>query len=58
MTITNYGVKTLMKFGFCKPLSLAPQHDQYVLVMIEHFSKWLALVPLLDHNDEKNTYAF
>jgi hypothetical protein len=26
--------------------------------MIEHFSKWLELVPLFDHNNERVTYAF
>jgi hypothetical protein len=26
--------------------------------MIEHFSKWLELVLLLDHNSEEATYAF
>jgi hypothetical protein len=26
--------------------------------MIEHFSKWLELVPLLDYNSERATYAF
>jgi hypothetical protein len=26
--------------------------------MIEHFSKWLELVPLPDHSNEKATYAF
>jgi hypothetical protein len=26
--------------------------------MIEHFSKWLELVPFLDHSNEKTTYAF
>jgi hypothetical protein len=26
--------------------------------MIEHFSKWLELVPLLDHSSEKETYVF
>jgi hypothetical protein len=34
------------------------QHNQYVLVMIEHFSKWLKLVPLLNYNNEGATYAF
>jgi hypothetical protein len=29
-----------------------------VLVMIEHFSKWLELVPLPDCSSEKTTYAF
>jgi hypothetical protein len=28
------------------------------LVMIEHFSKWLELVPLQDCNSEGTTYAF
>jgi hypothetical protein len=26
--------------------------------MIEHFSKWLELVPMLDHNNERVAYAF
>jgi hypothetical protein len=26
--------------------------------MIEHFSKWLELVPLVDHSHEGITYAF
>jgi len=26
--------------------------------MIEHFSKWLELVPLLNHSSERSTYAF
>jgi hypothetical protein len=46
---------------FAIPLSLTPQHDrrdQYVLVMIEHFSKWLELVSLLDRNNERATYTF
>jgi hypothetical protein len=43
---------------FASPLSLAPQHNQYVLVMIEHFSKWLELVPLLNCSSEGATYAF
>jgi hypothetical protein len=28
------------------------------MVMIEHFSNWLELVPLLDCSNEKATYAF
>jgi hypothetical protein len=39
-------------------LSLTPQHNRYVLVMIEHFFKWLELVPLPNHNSEGATYAF
>jgi len=34
------------------------QHNEYVLVMIEHFSKWLKLVPYLYHNNEGVVYAF
>jgi hypothetical protein len=34
------------------------RHNQHVLVMIEHLSKWLKLVPLLDRNNEGATYAF
>jgi hypothetical protein len=26
--------------------------------MIKHFSKWLELIPLLDHSNEGPTYAF
>jgi hypothetical protein len=53
-----------MGFGYqwsldvANPLSLTPRHNQYVLVMIEHFSKWLELVIVPDHNSEKATYAF
>jgi len=46
---------------FAIPLSLTPQHDrhdQYVLVMIEHFSKWLEFVSLLDCSNETVTYTF
>jgi transposase-like protein len=31
---------------------------EQVWVMIEHFLKWLELVSLLDHINEKATYAF
>jgi hypothetical protein len=43
---------------FASPLNLTPQHNRNVLVMIKHFSKWLELVPLLDHSNEKTSYAF
>jgi hypothetical protein len=43
---------------FVGPLSLTPQCNRYVLVMIKHFSKWLELVPLLDRNSEGVTNAF
>jgi hypothetical protein len=57
-TFANYGVMLLMKFGFSGPLSLTTQHNWYVLVMIEHFSKWLELVLLLDLNNKGGAYAF
>jgi hypothetical protein len=40
------------------PLNLTPQHNRYVLVMSEHFSKWLELFPLLDCSNEGASYAF
>jgi transposase-like protein len=43
---------------FAGPLNLTPQHNQYVLVMIEHFPNFLEFVSLLDHNNEGVTYAF
>ncbi len=42
---------------FVGPLNLTSRHNQYILVMIEHFSKWLELVPLLDRRNEAATYA-
>jgi len=45
--------------NFIDPLNLTIQHNQiYVLVMIEHFLKWLELVPLLHYSSEGITYAF
>jgi hypothetical protein len=43
---------------FASPLNLTLQHNQNVLVMIEHFSKRLELVPLLNCSSEGITYAF
>jgi hypothetical protein len=52
------GLRYQWNLDFASPLSLTPQQNLYVLVMIEHFSKWLELVPLLNCNSEKATYAF
>jgi len=55
------GLDYQWNLDFASPLSLIPQHNLYVLVMIEHFSKWLELVPLVplpDHSSEGATYAF
>ncbi len=37
---------------FASLLNLTLQHNYYVLVMIEHFSKWLELMPLPDCSSE------
>jgi hypothetical protein len=39
--------------NFTNPLDLTIQHNQtYVLVMIEHFSKWLESMPLSHYSNE------
>ncbi len=43
---------------FAIPLPLIVRHNKYVLVMVEHFSKWIELVPSLDKSSEGVTYAF
>jgi hypothetical protein len=34
------------------------RHNRYTLVMVEHFSKWIKLVPLPDKYSEGVAYAF
>jgi hypothetical protein len=43
---------------FAGPLPVTPRHNKYVLVMIEHFSKWIELVALLDKFSEGAAYSF
>jgi len=43
---------------FARPLPLIVRHNKYVLVMVEHFSKWIELVPSLDKSSEGVAYAF
>ncbi len=43
---------------FAGPLPLIVQHNKYVLVMVEHFSKWIELVPSPDKSSEGVAYAF
>jgi hypothetical protein len=52
------GLQYQWSLDFVGPLNLTLQHNRYVLVMIEHFSKWLELVMLLDHSSEGAIYAF
>ena len=43
---------------FAGPLPITKRHNKYVLVMIEHFSKWIELVALPDKFSERVAYAF
>ncbi len=43
---------------FAGPLPLTVRHNKYVLVMVEHFSKWIELVPSPDKSSEGVAYAF
>ncbi|CAM6122949.1 unnamed protein product [Calypogeia fissa] len=44
--------------NFAGPLPLTVHHHRYVLVMVEHFSKWIELVALPDKASEGVVYAF
>jgi len=54
----------IMGLGYCwsldfvKPLPLTIWYNRYVLVMVEHFSKWIELVLSLDKSSEGVAYAF
>jgi hypothetical protein len=43
---------------FAGPLPLIIRHNKYVLVMVEHFSKWIELVPSPDKSNEGVAYTF
>jgi hypothetical protein len=43
---------------FARPLPLTIQHNRYVLVMVEHFSKWIELVPSPNKSSKGIVYAF
>jgi hypothetical protein len=43
---------------FAGPLPVTSRHNRYVLVMVEHFSKWIELVALPDKYSEGVAYAF
>jgi len=43
---------------FVGAFNLTTQHNQYVLVMIEHFSKWQKLMSLSNRSNEGIAYAF
>jgi hypothetical protein len=41
---------------FAGPLPLTVRHNRYVLVMVEHFSKWIELVPSPDKSNQGVMY--
>jgi hypothetical protein len=43
---------------FAGPLPLTVWHNRYVLVMVEHFSKWIELVPSPNKSNEGVAYVF
>ncbi len=47
-----------LSLDFAGPLPLTVWHNRYVLVMVEHFSKWIELVPSLDKSSKGVVYAF
>jgi hypothetical protein len=54
----------MMGLGYCwnldfaGPLPLRVHHNRYVLVMVEHFFKWIELVPSPDKSSVGVAYAF
>ena len=53
--ITHYGIRLQVEFGFCRSLPPTPRGAKYVLVMIEHFSKWIELVALPQNSSKLAT---
>ncbi len=47
-TLPIKGLGYHWSLDFAGPLPLTIWHNKYVLVMVEHFSKWIELVPSLD----------
>jgi len=60
LTYNPYQLWALGTYGVWILLAhwITTSNNWYVLVMTEHFSKWLDLVPLLDRNSEGVTCAF
>jgi hypothetical protein len=52
------GLSYRWSLDFAGPLLVTPRYNKYVLVMIEHFSKWIELVALPDKFSEGATYSF
>ncbi len=52
------GLGYRQSLDFAGPLPLTVRHNRYVLVMVEHFSKWIELVPSPNKSSGGVTYAF
>jgi len=57
-TIIHYGFILLLIIGFCKVLVSTSHGTKHVLVMVEHFSKWIELVALLQNSSKLVVIAF
>ncbi len=57
-TLLIMGLAYQWSLDFANPLNLTMWYNRYILIMIEHFSKWLELVPLPNYDNERITYAF
>jgi hypothetical protein len=47
-----------MEYGLCKTIAIAYVTQSYVLVMVEHFSKWITLIPLPNKSNEGPFFFF
>jgi len=52
------GLGYYWSLDFARPLLVTPRGAIYVLVMVEHFSKWIELVALSKNSLELATVAF
>jgi hypothetical protein len=52
------GLGYYWSLDFMGPLPLTIRHNRYALVMVEHFSKWIELVPSLDKFSKRVVYTF
>lgn len=55
LPIMGLGYRWNLKFA--KLFPVIPRHSKYVMVMIEHFSKWIELVALPDKFNEGAAYS-
>jgi hypothetical protein len=51
------GLGYRLSLDFVGPHLLTVRHNRYVLVMVEHFSKWIELVSSFDKSNEGVAYA-